>query len=112
MATSNKVVFAESAVAVHVALASEPSQLPGGNEVWAVESRVMHPGETLPLSAMPPYLSESVKNGEVPGLKVMTPAQAKRRADSYREMMGLGPSENLEDKEQEEESDLSAEEIE
>lgn len=82
-ATKNT-AFAESTVTVHVALASEPGKLPDGSEAWDVESKIMNRGDTLPLSVMPPYLSEAIKKGKVPGLILMTEAQAKKASDFYK----------------------------
>ena len=66
--TPEKVAFAENVITVHVKRTSEPGKLPDGSEAWDVESRILTPGETLPLSELPPYLSEAVLGGKVPGL--------------------------------------------
>jgi len=77
---NTKVAFAENVVTVHVKRTSEPGLLPDGTEGWDVVSKNLSPGEYIPLSDIPPYLSDAVKEGKVPGLKIMTPAQAKRQA--------------------------------
>jgi len=94
-----KVAFAENVVTVHVAAVSEPGLLPDGSEAWDVESKVMVPGETLPLSSMPTYLREAIVGGKVPGLVAMTPAQAKRRVDTYNHALGIGSFPELDDEE-------------
>ena len=98
-----KVAFAENVITVHVKRTSEPGLLPDGTEGWDVVSKIMAPGESMPLSDMPPYLSDAVKEGKVPGLKALTPAQAKKRA-TYLEI-GYEPFED----EVEEESDSAVE---
>ena len=94
-----KVAFAERPVTVHVTLSSEPSTLFDGSEAWDIESKILLPGETMPLSEMPPYLRESIKLGQVPGLKAMTPAQAQKTIDAYNNAMGFNsePEEVIED---------------
>lgn len=74
------VAFAESVMTIHVKRTSEPGLLPDGTEGWDVISKIMLPGDSILLSKMPPYLSDAVKNGTVPGLKALTSAQAKQRA--------------------------------
>jgi hypothetical protein len=110
-ATQEKLVLAESAVTIHVKRVSEPGLLPDGTEGWDIESKILFPGETMPLDDMPPYLSNAVKKGEVPGLKLMTPAQAKKHAaqvKAYYEGIQVPPtSEN----EAEEDPEFPAEEI-
>ena len=84
MAASKNTAFAESAVTVHVTLASEPGQLPDGSEAWDVESKNMSRGDTLPLADMPPYLREAIKGGKVPGLIAMTETAAKKASAFYK----------------------------
>lgn len=84
MAKTEKVAFAEAAVTVHVARSSEPGLLPDGTEAWDVESKVLAPGEFLPLSQMPKYLSEEIEKGSIVGLRAMTPTAARKRADEFR----------------------------
>jgi hypothetical protein len=90
MAAAKTVAFAENTVTVHVARSSEPGVLPDGSEAWDVESKILAPGMTLPLSEMPPYQSEAIKGGKVPGLIALTAAQAKRVEEAYKQQLGLG----------------------
>lgn len=90
MATAKTVAFAETPVTIHVKRASEPGKLPDGSEAWDVESKVMNTGETFPLSDMPPYLSEAIRKGNVPGLVAVTEAQAKKIAKFVETNMGIG----------------------
>lgn len=83
MAKTEKVAFAEAAVTVHVARSSEPGLLPDGTEAWDVESKVLAPGDILPLSQMPKYLSEAVEKGTIVGLRAMTPTAARKRAEEF-----------------------------
>ena len=108
---TEKVAFAESVVTVHVKRMSEPGLLPDGTEGWDVESKIMRPGETMSLSVMPPYLSDAIKGGQVPGLKLMTEAQAKKRTEFLQEMMGLSSPSEAEKEEQEEDPEFPVEEI-
>ena len=110
-AVSEKVAFAENAITVHVKRMSEPGLLPDGTEAWDVESKLMRPGQTMPLSDMPPYLSDAIKEGQVPGLKAMTPAQVKKRVEFYSEMMGLNSPDESSNEEQEEDPGFLAEEF-
>lgn len=110
--TTDKVAFAESAVTVHVKRVSEPGLLPDGGEAWDVESKIMLPGETLSLSEMPPYLSDAIKGGRVPGLKAMTPTQARQRVELLQELGGLSPSAGKATaEEQEDDSEFPVEEF-
>jgi hypothetical protein len=79
-APKKNVAFAEQAVTVHVKIASESSQLPDGSEAWDIESKVLEPGETVPFSDLPPYLSEAIRDGSAPGLTAITATQAKNVA--------------------------------
>ena len=91
MAPQKKTVaFAESPVAVHVALASEPGVLPDGSEAWDIESKIMSVGTTMPLSKMPPYQAEAIRSGKVPGLIALTDAQAKKVEEAFSQSMGIG----------------------
>ena len=90
MATAKTVAFAEIPVTIHVKRSSEPGVLPDGTEAWDVESKNMSAGQTFPLSDMPPYLSEAVKGGKVPGLVAVTEAQAKKIAKFMETNMGIG----------------------
>jgi hypothetical protein len=91
MAAQKKTVaFAESSVTVHVKRMSEPGVLPDGSEAWDVESKVMTAGNTMPLSDMPPYLSEAILSGSAPGLVALTANQAKRVEEAYASQLGLG----------------------
>lgn len=74
------VAFAESVMTVHVKRTSGPGLLPDGTEGWDIVSKTMLPGDSILLSKMPPYLSDAIKNGSVPGLRALTSAQAKQRA--------------------------------
>lgn len=109
MANQKSLAFAESAVTVHVKLASEPGELPDGTKAWDVESKIMTPGETLPLNLMPPYLSEAIREGKVPGLVAMTHAQAKKTTEFYNAQTGLGAA-YVASEEQEEDPDFPVEE--
>ena len=73
----SKVIFAEEAATVHV-LSGDVVKNPDGTLFEPHESRVLTPGETLPLSEVPSYLKELVEKGEAPGLSLLTPAQAKK----------------------------------
>jgi len=108
---TKKVAFAESAVTVHVKRVSEPSLLPDGTQVWDVESKLMLPGETIPLIELPPYLSNAVEAGSTPGLKAMTPNQVKQRVELYQELGILNSPAEPELEEQEEDSEFPAEEV-
>lgn len=110
MAAQKSLAFAESVVTVHLTLASEPGLLPDGTEAWDIESKIMNPGDTLPLKLMPPYLSEAVREGKVPGLIAMTQAQAKKVTEFYQSEKGLGAA-YLESEEQEDDPDFPAEEF-
>jgi hypothetical protein len=90
MAAAKTVAFAETSMTVHVKRASEPGVLPDGTEAWDVESTIMSAGQTLPLSDMPPYLSEAIRKGDVPGLVAVTDAQAKKIANFMKTNMGIG----------------------
>lgn len=107
---TKKVAFAESTVTVHVKRVSEPSLLPDGTQVWDVESKIMLPGETISLVELPPYLSNAVELGEVPGLKAMTPNQVKQRVELYQEIGMLNSPAELVSEEQED-SEFPAEEV-
>lgn len=89
-APKKTVAFAENAVTVHVALVSEPGVLPDGSEAWDVESKIMSPGTTLPLSVMPPYQAEAIRGGKVPGVIALTATQAKRIEEAYAQQFGIG----------------------
>lgn len=104
-----RVAFAESAVAVHVARVSEPGLLPDGTEAWDVDSKVLHPGEFIPLSQMPKYLADAVKKNEVPGLRLMTQAAAKRTVEAWNSVQGSPAA--MEDLETEEDPEFPVEEI-
>ena len=109
MAAQKKTVaFAESAVTVHVARASEPGVLPDGSEAWDVESITLKPGQTLPLAEMPPYQAELITSGKSPGLVALTQAQAKRVEEAYAQQMGIGAYISAE---QESDPDFPAEEF-
>lgn len=83
MAAQKSLAFAETAMSVHLKLSDEPNLLADGTQVWDIESRVISAGTTLPLKDMPPYLSEAVKEGRVPGLVAMTQAEAKKVEEFY-----------------------------
>jgi hypothetical protein len=102
--TEEKVAFAERAVTVHVARSSEPTLLADGKELWGVDSKVLAPGEFMPLSQFPKYLSDAVKKGNVEGLKMMTVSAAKRRVGLEDDIFESDSPELLED---ENESDNS-----
>jgi hypothetical protein len=82
--TVEKVAFAEMPLTVHVKRTSEPGLLPDGTEAWDVESKLMSPGDSMPLSDMPPYLAEAIKAGEVEGIKLLTQKQIDERAELVR----------------------------
>ncbi len=91
MAAQKKTVaFAESPVTVHVSRSSEPGVLPDGSEAWDVESKLMSTGTIMPLSEMPPYQSEAIRDGKVPGLIALTATQAKRVEEAFSQNLGLG----------------------
>lgn len=79
-AASKSVAYALDTSTVHVKVHSAPTKSPDGSEVWDIESKMLLPGETMPLSDMPPYLSEAIKSGKVPSLRAITEAQAKKVA--------------------------------
>lgn len=106
-----KVAFAESAVVVHIARSAEPGLLPDGTEGWDVDSKVLLPGETVALSEMPPYLRNAVKKGEVPGLKLLTPAAAKRRVDTWNDLAGIASPPVALEEEFEQDSEFPIEEV-
>lgn len=81
----NKVIFAEDAATVHITAGDEVTLADGSKHV-PVESRVLHPGETLPLSEVPSYLKELVEKGEAPGLVLLTPNQAKKLQEKAEQM--------------------------
>jgi hypothetical protein len=108
MAASKTVAFAESVVTVHLTRTSEPGVLPDGSEAWDVESKIMQAGETLPLAVMPPYLSEAIKSGNVPGLVAITEAQAKKVSKFIDEQQTIGSFVN---DEQESDPSFPAEEV-
>ena len=85
-----KVAFVERAMAVHIKRGNEPGTLPDGSEAWDVESRVFNRGESIPLKDLPPYLSEAVKAGKVPGLKALSTAEIKQRAEIIAEYNQMG----------------------
>lgn len=91
MAAAKKTVaFAESPVNVHLARTSEPGVLPDGSEAWDVESKIMSAGTTIPLSEMPPYQAEAIRDGKVPGVIALTAAQAKRVEEAFAQQFGIG----------------------
>jgi len=110
MAAAKTVAFAENVVTVHVARTSEPGLLPDGSEAWDVESQIMVPGDTLPLSVMPPYLRDSIKSGKVPGLIAMTEAQAKKVRQFYDNQTGIGAA-YVNSEEQESDPDFPVQEF-
>lgn len=87
-ATEKKVAFVERAMSVHLKRGNEPGTLPDGSEAWDVESKVFARGDSIPLKDMPPYLSEAVKAGKVPGLKALSPAEIKQRNQIIAEYEG------------------------
>jgi len=109
-ATDKKVAFVERAMAVHIKRTNEPSKMPDGSEAWDIESKVFNRGETIPLDNLPPYLSEKVKAGKVPGLKALTSAQIKTRKELIDELNGLGTL-AITDEGQDNNPDFPAEEL-
>lgn len=83
-----KLAFAETTVSVHIARASEPGLLPDGTEAWDVDSRILSPGETIALAELPKYQRDAASKGQIPGLKVMTQAAAKKRVELYNDLVG------------------------
>jgi hypothetical protein len=98
----NKVIFAERAATVHIKAGDEVT-LPDGNLHVPIESRVLAPGETLPLSEVPSYLKASVEKGEAPGLVLLTPNQAKKlqeQAEMMKSQTLAIPDEDIENSEE------------
>jgi len=88
--TAKTVAFAEDTVTIHVARSSEPGVLPDGSEAWDVESRILTPGMTIPLSDLPPYQAELIRSGKSPGIIALTQLQAKRVEEAYKQQTGIG----------------------
>lgn len=90
MATpNNKLALAETAIALHVKRGTEPGLLPDGSEGWDIDSRILFPGETLPLSELAPYQADAIAEGKVDGVVAVTPGQLKQRIEMYNKVMGL-----------------------
>lgn len=103
----NKVAFAERPVTIHLKRSSEPNLLPDGEQAWDVEAKVLSAGQFVPLSELPPYLSEAVREGNSPGLVALTPKQAENRMKFVTE--GFSALENDEEEEEQETPDDSKE---
>ena len=98
----NKVIFAEDAATVHIK-AGDPQEYPDGTLFEPIESRVLSPGETLPLSEVPSYLKALVEKGEAPGLVLLTPNQAKKlqeKAELMKSKTLVIPDEDIDDSEE------------
>lgn len=97
MAETNKVLFAEVPTTVHVKLSDDPVKNPLTNEeTFAVESRVLAPGQYVPVEKVAPYVLEHAKQGKAAGLVVMTETKAKEVAEKaalLRTAAGEGVSE-------------------
>lgn len=76
---SNEVLFAEVGLNVHVLMNPKPIvDSLSGNKMYDVKGVVLAPGDTVPLSELPPYLVEDVKSGKVPGARFVSAEEAFR----------------------------------
>jgi hypothetical protein len=76
MAETTKVIFAEDEVTIHLLMSLDPVPNAFGEDSYVTESKVLLPGESVELDRVPPYLVEKVKNGEAPGLTLVTRKRA------------------------------------
>ncbi len=74
----NKVVLATEETTVHLKLASEVSKDNFGNEAWAVESKILLPGQFVNSDKLPPYLVEKIEKGEAQGLAFVSQSEAEQ----------------------------------
>lgn len=70
------VLFAEQDLTIHVKLSSEPVKAITGELLWNTESRMLFPGQSIPISDLPDYLVESLKAGRVAGARLVTSKEA------------------------------------
>jgi hypothetical protein len=78
-AAKKQVLFANNEVVVHILLDPNPDTI-NNQELYGVESKILLPGSYVELDKVPPYLRESVKKGEAPGLELMSESKAKKVA--------------------------------
>lgn len=76
-AKAEKVIFAETAVTIHL-LDGVVQENPDGSIFEPVTGKVLLPGDTVALTDVPSYLRKLVEEGKAPGLSLLTPNQAKR----------------------------------
>ena len=87
MANTDKIVFAEDEVTIHIAL-GEPSNM-DGNLVYPIESKILLPGETVEFDKLPKYLQEKVTAKKAPGLTLLTAKQAEEKLEERDRILGL-----------------------
>jgi len=73
------VLFADLGLSVHVKMAEKSTFTDPitKEELWDVKGVVLAPGDTLPLNRLPPYLVKSLKDGKVPGGRIVSVEEAK-----------------------------------
>ncbi len=81
-APSNEVLFSEVGLTVHVMMNPVPvKDTFTGTEMYDVKAQVLAPGDSIPLTDLPPYLVEDLRAGRVAGAKIVTPEEAQRLSE-------------------------------
>jgi hypothetical protein len=85
MVETDKVVFAEKEMTVHVLL-GKPTNT---KKKQATESRLLLPGQTIELDRLPWYLKEKIESNEVDGLSLLEAEEVERRLAERDRFLGL-----------------------
>ena len=89
--SDEEVLFADSGITVHVALSQTPVAKDQftGDDLFDVRGESLSPGDTVPLSALPPYLVKNLREGKVAGARIVSASKAEelnREAALVRQM--------------------------
>jgi hypothetical protein len=84
---ANETVYASQDVTVHKTYGR--SVQPNGQEVEDVTAVVLSAGESLPLSDLASYQQDSVKEGKVAGLEVLSDSEAAKRREEVQRFQAM-----------------------
>lgn len=70
-------LFADVGLTIHVLMTEKPVKWQEF-KLYDVKSKVLAPGDSVPLSDLPPYQLEAVKNGKIEGARIVTQEEATR----------------------------------